>query len=78
MMYKITKKSSKDDTTYSFFYYICNEEITIDINNSKQEGDKTMKPKPKMHHQEDYELDNIYNDENARYDSSSNSVIWYS
>jgi hypothetical protein len=37
-----------------------------------------MKPKPKMHHQEEYELDNIYNDENARYDSSSNSVIWYS
>ena len=38
----------------------------------------TMKPKPKMHKQEDYELDNIYNDENDRYDSSSNSVIWYS
>ena len=37
-----------------------------------------MKPKPKMHKQEDYELDNIYNDENDRYDSSSNSVIWYS
>ena len=29
-MYKITKKNSKDDTTYSFFYYICNVEITID------------------------------------------------
>ena len=37
-----------------------------------------MKPKPKMHNQEDFELDNIYNDENLRYDASSNTTIWYS
>jgi hypothetical protein len=37
-----------------------------------------MKPKPKMHHQEEYELDNIYNDEGLRYDVSSNTTIWYS
>lgn len=37
-----------------------------------------MKPKPKMHNQEDYELDNIYNDDALRYDVSSNTTIWYS
>ena len=37
-----------------------------------------MKPKPKMHNQEDFELDNIYNDESLRYDASSNTTIWYS
>jgi len=37
-----------------------------------------MKVKPKMHNQEEFELDNIYNDENQRYDSAGNNVIWYS
>lgn len=37
-----------------------------------------MKPKPKMHNQEEFELDNIYNDESMRYDASSNATIWYS
>ena len=37
-----------------------------------------MKIKQKMHNQEDFELDNIYNEDCSRYDSSSNSVIWYS
>ena len=37
-----------------------------------------MKTKSEMLQQEEYELDNIYNDEDVRYYSSSNSVIWYS
>ena len=38
-----------------------------------------MKPKPKMFHQEEYELDNYLNDEDSqRYGPSSNGTIWYS
>lgn len=39
-----------------------------------------MKPKPKMHYQEEYELDNYLNEDADRYyaDPSSNSTIWYS
>ena len=38
-----------------------------------------MKPKKKMHGQEEYELDNYLNEEDDRYyESSSNATIWYS
>jgi hypothetical protein len=38
-----------------------------------------MKIKPKMHEEELYELDNYLNEEeDDRYSTASNSVIWYS
>ena len=38
-----------------------------------------MKPKRKMFHQEEYELDNYLNEDCDRhYDATSNTVIWYS
>jgi len=37
-----------------------------------------MLRKPKMHNQDEYELDNYLNDEDNRYTSSSNGTIWYS
>ena len=38
-----------------------------------------MKPKPKMHNQEEYELDNYMNEEEDRYYGSAGAVtIWYS
>lgn len=37
-----------------------------------------MKPKPKMYHQEEYELDNYLNDEDPRYGPESNATLWYS
>ncbi len=37
-----------------------------------------MKPKPKMHGQDDYELDNYMNDDYDRfYEVSSNTSTWY-
>ncbi len=37
-----------------------------------------MKPKMKMHFQEEYELDNYLNDDYDRYyEASSNASIWY-
>ena len=38
-----------------------------------------MKPKPKMHNQEAYELDNYLNEDTDRYygTSSSTPCIWY-
>lgn len=36
-----------------------------------------MNIKPKCHNQEDFELDNVYNDEDRIYNESSNSTIWY-
>ena len=40
--------------------------------------DSTMKPKKKMHFQEEYELDNYLNDDDRYYEPSSNATIWYS
>jgi hypothetical protein len=41
--------------------------------------DSTMKPKKKMHFQEEYELDNYLNDDYDRYyDASSTATVWYS
>ncbi len=37
-----------------------------------------MITKPKMHNQEEFELDNYLNEEDDRYTASSNSIIWYS
>ena len=38
-----------------------------------------MKPKKKMHDQDEYELDNYLNeDEDRYYGSASNSTMWYS
>lgn len=38
-----------------------------------------MKPKQKMHFQEEYELDNYLNEDDERYyEASSNATIWYS
>ena len=37
-----------------------------------------MKPKKKMHDQEEYELDNYLNDEDLYYKTCSNGVMWYS
>lgn len=37
-----------------------------------------MKPKKKMHDQEEYELDNYLNDEDLYYQPCSNGVMWYS
>ena len=37
-----------------------------------------MIPKPKMHNQEEYELDNYLNEDDDRYTPSSNGTIWYS
>lgn len=38
-----------------------------------------MKPRPKMHYQEEYELDNYLNDDyDHYYEASSNATIWYS
>lgn len=39
-----------------------------------------MKPKRKMFHQEEYELDNYLNDDNLDrlYEATSNVTIWYS
>lgn len=37
-----------------------------------------MKPKKKMHDQEEYELDNYLNDEDLYYQTCSNGVMWYS
>ena len=31
-----------------------------------------------MYNEEEFELDNLYNDESLRYDASSNTTIWYS
>lgn len=36
-----------------------------------------MNIKPKCHNQEDFELDNVYNDEERVYNEASNSTIWY-
>lgn len=36
-----------------------------------------MKPKRKSYNQEEYELDNVYNDEDVRYGQATPS-IWYS
>lgn len=36
-----------------------------------------MNIKPKCHNQEDFELDNVYNDEDRVYNEASNSTIWY-
>jgi len=44
-----------------------------------KKGGTIMKPKPKMHNQEAYELDNYLNEDEDRYYGSSNtSSIWYS
>ena len=37
-----------------------------------------MKTRQKMYNEEEFELDNLYNDESLRYDASSNTTIWYS
>lgn len=37
----------------------------------------TMKPKRKSYNQEEYELDNVYNEEDVRYGQATPS-IWYS
>jgi hypothetical protein len=66
-------------TTNGKKFYICSGEmIILSKVTHLNEGELTMKMKPKMHNQEDYELDNIYNDEDVHYETSSNSVIWYS
>lgn len=38
-----------------------------------------MKPKKKMHNQEEYELDNYLNDDDDRYgEASGYATLWYS
>lgn len=77
-MYKITKKTACAILLSVFFIiFAVYNNLIINLIKIIRE-DVTMKPKPKMHHQEEYELDNIYNDESLRYDVSSNTTIWYS
>ena len=40
-------------------------------------GDFAMKIKPKCHNQEDFELDNVYNEEDEMYKDSYDSTNWY-
>ena len=60
----------------SIFAVQLNKRTILTIN---EKEDTTMKPKKKMHFQEEYELDNYLNDDDDRYySSSSNTTIWYS
>ena len=64
-------------TTNGKKFYICSDEMTILSKVTHlNEGELTMKMKPKMHNQEDYELDNIYNDEDVHYDSGGCRSDW--
>ena len=52
---------------------------TFCTNHKPKKGEPAMKPKKKMHFQEEYELDNYLNEDDDRYyNTSSNATIWYS
>ena len=61
-----------------FMLYLCLAKATYSLT-LNESGGLDMKPKKKMHFQEEYELDNYLNEDDDRYyEASSNATIWYS
>lgn len=69
------KKAGENIASFGINTYICNVRTNYSSNKLTNLEDKTMKTQ-KMYNEEEYELDNQYNEED-RYYMKGDSSIWY-